>query len=217
MTDKNVEFNKNYWDSFYKNFQSHTPSQFCVSVITEVDKGCTVVELGSGNGRDSHYLASQGYITVAMDLSNEAIKSCKDYAKSNGVLHSDFYQGDITDASDVANVVEHARKKSAGSSIVFYSRFVMHSIDDEQEAHFITALSNVMIPGDKVYFEFRSKEDEALEKHYGGHYRRYVDTAAFSQGLETAGLSIDYSMTGQGMAKFKEEDPFVSRVIASKQ
>jgi tellurite methyltransferase len=217
MTDKTVEFNKSYWDSFYQKFQSHIPSQFCVSLVTEVDKGCTVVELGSGNGRDSHYLASQGYITVAMDLSNEAIKSCKNYAEINGVLHSDFYQGDITVASDLANVVEHARYKSADSSIVFYSRFVMHSVDDEQEARFITALSNVMIPGDRVYFEFRSKEDEVLEKHYGGHYRRYVDTAAFSQGLEAAGLSIDYSMTGQGMAKFKEEDPFVSRVIASKR
>jgi tellurite methyltransferase len=131
-----------------------------------------------------------------MDLSNEAIKSCKDCAETDGILHSDFYQADITDAGDVVNVVEHAGIISAGSSIVFYSRFVMHSIDDEQEAHFITALSDVMIPGERVYFEFRSKEDEVLEKHYGGHYRRYVDTAAFSQGLEIAGLSIDYSMTG---------------------
>tara|TARA_B110000977_G_scaffold192130_1_gene265238 strand:- start:3066 stop:3719 length:654 start_codon:yes stop_codon:yes gene_type:complete len=217
MTEKNVEFNKEYWNSFYQRFQRHTPSQFCVSVVTDIEDGTTVVELGSGNGRDSHYLAGQGYITVAMDLSQEAIKSCKDYADTHQVLHSDFYQGDITDKGDVAKVIGLAREKSAGCKVVFYSRFVMHSIDQAQEARFIAALSGSMDPGETVYFEFRSKEDETLEKHYGGHYRRYVDTTAFIQNLKNAEFTVDYSITGQGMAKFKQEDPFVSRVIASKK
>jgi len=68
-----------------------------------------------------------------------------------------------------------------------------------------------------VYFEFRSKEDAELKKHYGGHFRRYVNTDTFKDQLVNKfGYSIDYSITGKGMAKFQEEDPFVSRLIARK-
>ena len=113
MAEKNVAFNEDYWNAFYQKFQRHTPSQFCVSIVTEIDEGATIVELGSGNGRDSHYLASQGYITVALDLSHEAIKRCKEHAEKHDVLHSHFYQGDITSADDIAVLVENAREKSA--------------------------------------------------------------------------------------------------------
>jgi len=214
---KNVEFNKNYWDSFYSKNQRHTPSQFCVCVLTEINKDAVVVELGSGNGRDSHYFASQGHITIAMDLSEQAIKSCEDLAQARDIKHSTFYQGDLTSAESIKTVIDQARKKANGNDMVFYSRFVMHSIDDKQEHVFLTNLAANMQPGDVIYFEFRSTEDAQLDKHYGGHYRRYVDTDNFLAQLENQfGFTITYSITGQGMAKYKEEDPFVSRIIARK-
>ena len=217
MTMKDVDFNKDYWNSFYGSFQRHTPSQFCVSVITDLEPGSVIVELGSGNGRDTHYFASQGFITVAMDLSSAAIGSCQEYAKSNGIAHSFFFQGDLTDTDAIRGVVQEARSQSASGSVVFYSRFVMHSIDDEQQHRFLHALSPCVEPDDVAYFEFRSKEDAILEKHYGGHFRRYVDTETFEQALrDIVKLTPEYSITGQGMAKFKEEDPFVSRIIARK-
>lgn len=218
MTVKNVEFNKNYWDSFYKSNHKHTPSQFCVCVLTEIDSDIAIVELGSGNGRDSHFFASQGHFTVAMDLSHQAIKSCKDLAKSRNIEHSTFFQGDLTSRESIQKVIEYARINAEGKEVAFYSRFVMHSVDDEQELAFLKMLSECMQSNEVVYFEFRSKEDAELKKHYGGHFRRYVDTDSFNQQLtQKFGFEIDYSITGKGMAKFKEEDPFVSRVIARKK
>jgi tellurite methyltransferase len=215
---KDVDFNKDYWNSFYGNFQRHTPSQFCVSVITDLEPGSVIVELGSGNGRDAHYFASQGFITVAMDLSSAGISSCKEYAQSNGIHHSFFFQGDLTDRGAIEQVVNEARNQSTSGSVVFYSRFVMHSIDDEQQERFLQGLSQYVEPNDTAYFEFRSKEDADLDKHYGGHFRRYVDTKSFEQALASiANLTPEYSITGQGMAKFKEEDPFVSRIIAKRR
>ena len=76
MTSKDIEFNKAYWNDFYQSNHKHTPSQFCVCVLTEISPNAVVVELGSGNGRDSHYFASQGHVTVAMDLSQQAVESC---------------------------------------------------------------------------------------------------------------------------------------------
>jgi len=217
VSDKDVEFNRKYWDSFYKKNHKHTPSQFCVCVLTEISSDAVVVELGSGNGRDSHYFASQGHVAVAVDLSKEAVKSCKEEAKSRSIAHSTFIQGDLTLYEDMQKVIEHARKGSKGEEIVFYSRFVMHSLDEKQELMFLMALSSHMKSGESVYFEFRSKEDAELIKHYGGHFRRYVDTDNFINIItEKLGFVIDYSVTGKGMAKFKEEDPYVSRIIARK-
>jgi len=218
MKVKDIEFNQKYWDAFYSSNHKHTPSQFSVCVLSEINSDVTIVELGSGNGRDAHFFASQGHFTVAMDLSHQAIKSCEDLAKSRNIEHAAFFQADLTNRESIQKVVDYARKNSEGKEIVFYSRFVMHSIDDEQELAFLAILSDCMKSSEVVYFEFRSKEDSELIKHYVGHFRRYIDTDSFSQQLvQELGFEIEYSITGKGMAKFKEEDPFVSRVIARKK
>ncbi|MFT7685405.1 MAG: tellurite methyltransferase [Candidatus Azotimanducaceae bacterium] len=216
MSEKNIDLNKHYWDNFYKNNFKNTPSQFCVCMLTEIDRSATIVELGSGNGRDALYFASQGHITVAMDLSEEAITACKREASEREVEHTSFFQGDLTQHKDVDALIQHARNISQGKPLVFYSRFVMHSLDDTQEKNLLNILSSCIKPGETVYFEFRSQEDENLDKLFGNHFRRYVDTEEFYLRLKQGGFEIQYNLIGQGMAKYKEEDPFVARVIAVK-
>jgi len=216
MEKKNIEVNKEYWDRFYRSNFKHTPSQFCVCVLTEIPNDAVIVELGSGNGRDSLYFASQGHETVALDLSHEAIESCKKESAKRQVEHSTFLQADLTSYEDVSSAIELARSKAEGKDVIFYSRFVMHSLDDKQEQAILNSLSKCMLQNELIYFEFRSKEDELLDKHFGGHYRRYVDTDVFFQRLTDLGFDIKYNYIGQGMAKYKEEDPFVVRIIASK-
>ncbi len=218
MTIENVELNKKYWDSFYARTHKNIPSQFCISVLTEIKPDAVVVELGSGNGRDSHYFASQGHITLAMDLSEQAIKSCNEESKSRNIQHATFFRGDITKSECMKTLVDYARELSAGRDVVFYSRFVMHSLNDEQELKFLNVLSDFIQENEVMYFEFRSLEDAALEKHFDGHYRRFVDTEKFKQILKgELGFSIEYSITGKGMAKYKKEDPFVSRLTIRKK
>ena len=216
LNNKDIEFNKTYWDSFYKNHHKLAPSQFCVCVLTEIDSDVVVVELGSGNGRDAHYFASQGRVTIAIDLSRQAIKNCNEEADARELNHSTFFQGDITDSEYVKTIVNYARDQANEKVLCFYSRFVMHSLDAEQEQKVLDNLSDCMKNGENVYFEFRSKEDSKLKKHYEGHFRRYIDTEKFCGHLTKRGFSIDYVITGKGMAKFREEDPYVSRIIARK-
>lgn len=215
MTEHSIDANKSYWDEFYKNFQRRTPSQFCVSVITDLEVGSPIVELGSGNGRDSFFFAEQGCPTIAMDASQTAIQKCNEYSDAHAITLLHFMQGDITNKECVANAVSIARTKSPSGIVTIYSRFVMHSLDDDQQTSFLQALGACSQPNDIVYFEFRSQGDASLEKHYGGHYRRYVDTERFLVDLaDAAGFCSTYSITGQGMARFKTEDPVVSRIIA---
>jgi hypothetical protein len=217
MTDHTIEDNKQYWNNFYREFQKYIPSQFCVSVITDLPKDSVIVELGSGNGRDSLYFATQGFTTLALDLSEVAVKACQDYCKAQGLEVAHFVQADITDATAVAQAVDTARAKSASGALVFYSRFVMHSLNDAQQQLFLQTLSTCSHPEDVIYFEFRSTGDGNLKKHFGGHYRRYVNTSEFDDLANIAGFDVTYAITGQGMAKFKEEDPIVSRIIAAKK
>lgn len=215
---KSVELNKEYWDDFYKRSHQHHPSQFCISILPELETNTVIVELGSGNGRDSHYFSSQGHIAVAMDLSHEAVKSCVELAKSRNIEHATFFQGDLTQKSDVDKLIDHARKLANDRKIVIYSRFVMHALDANQQESLFKILSECVRTNELVYFEFRSIEDAELEKHFGGHFRRYIDTEEFNRKLsEEYGFCIDYTITGKGIAKYKKEDPIVSRVIARKQ
>lgn len=217
MREKDIDYNKQYWNEFYKNNHKLTPSQFCVSVITELKDGSCVVELGSGNGRDSLYFSSQGFVTVAIDLSKQAIETCQQQTKLRNIKHASFYKGDLTSKEDVSYIINKARKKCAeGSELAFYSRFVMHSLDDNQEQKLLVLLSELIKKGERIYFEFRSQEDENLDKHFGNHYRRYVDTELFKERLINGGFEVNYEIIGQGMAKYKEEDPYVARFIATK-
>lgn len=217
MSGKDHVLSQKYWDEFYKSNHRHTPSQFCVCVLTEIAPEAIVMEFGSGNGRDAHYFASQGHITFAMDLSHEAIKSCNQLAESRKISHSVFARGDITDKAEVEAHIQSARTLSGGREIAFYSRFVMHSLDDSQESRFLAILANSMARGEALYLEFRSREDEQLSKHFGKHYRRFIDAQEFRDSLvDKYDFEIDYFIVGRGMAKFKEEDPYVSRIIARK-
>lgn len=218
MTAKNIELNKKYWDEFYAKSHRHLPSQFCALVLTEIKEGTLVVELGSGNGRDSHFFADQGHTSVAVDLSEQAIQTSKDFATSKKIAHSNFLQGDLTSKEDLKVVFDTAREQAGDEGIAYYSRFVMHTLDDEQELAFLEILGDSVKSGEMVYFEFRSKEDAELEKIHGNHFRRYVDTDQFKKYLtEKFGFEIKYSIVGSGMAKYKSEDPMVARVFAQKK
>jgi hypothetical protein len=66
--------------------------------------------------------------------------------------------------------------------------------------------------------EFRCSLDAHVEKIYKDHYRRYVDTNQLVIMMEEElEFDVTYMTTGQGMAKYKNEDPFVSRIIAKRR
>lgn len=211
------EQRRTYWKEFYRQRHSLVPSQFCALVASEINAHSTVVDWGSGNGRDSLFFAAQGHSTVALDLSAEAVKISDRESRLRGLSdRALFLQGDMSSRTDIEKVVQIARKNN-DNTLVFYSRFVLHSMDESEEDMFLAALSDYMVPGERVFFEFRSKGDASRYKHYPDHYRRYIDTDIFQVKLsENLGFSVEYSVTGSGMAKYRQEDPLVSRVFASK-
>ena len=85
MKFKDKKAEQDYWNDFYSKSFIDVPSQFCVSITSDLHKKKTIVEFGSGTGRDSLYLASIGYIAVAMDLSVEAVEKCNEAMQKRGI------------------------------------------------------------------------------------------------------------------------------------
>lgn len=225
-TKKDVAIERSYWSNFYSEIAlPDVPSQFCTMVSTEVLDSAPVVEFGCGNGRDSLYFASRGFLVFGSDLCATAIESNRSKAAERfGSLavrrQPRFSVCDVTDASAVGALVAEARAaaRDGNGPIVVYNRFFLHSIDAAQEAMFVRGLAGSMAEGDRLYMEFRCHLDEDLPKVYGkDHYRRYVQTDDLCRLLERSGYAIEYRVTGRGMAKYKSEDPFVSRIVAVKK
>lgn len=215
---ENVKKNEAYWDDFYKKLSLQIPSQFCVMMATEIPEDSAIVELGCGNGRDALYLSSLGNSVIGLDLSNEAVDRCQKIANAKKYLNTKFVQGSLADRSGIQKAFEIARGINPKEPTIVYSRFVMHSIDDVQEKAFIELLAGEMQTDEKVYFEFRSKGDSGTKKIYENHYRRFVDTDKFIKTFcDQYNFELLYSLTGKGMAKYKQEDPVVSRLILKKK
>lgn len=212
--NKDTSYESCYWNKFYKDWELDIPSQFCVLAATEIPITHSVVEFGCGNGRDSLYFAEHNFNVVAMDLSFEAIRKDKLILSEKKGKTLRFVQGDVSNKKDIESAIEYARNISKFGSVVIYTRFFLHTLDNLQEEIFINTLCQNLTDNDQIYFEFRSLEDEKKEKIYEGHYRRYIDIQLLERKLRSK-LKIKslYLITGQGMAKYKQEDPFVSRII----
>jgi hypothetical protein len=93
----------------------------------------------------------------------------------------------------------------------------------EQERMLLAAFDKLRFGG-SIYLECRSindplaREGEVISptERIHGHYRRFIVLDDLVQGLESTGFIIDDSVESTGLAPYKDEDPVVIRIKASK-
>ena len=76
----------------------------------------------------------------------------------------------------------------------------------------------------QILLKFRNSVDEhkndgtvlSDNERLDGHYRRFINKNAFLENVVQVGLSVKYVAEGQGFAKFKDEDPNVTRIILTR-
>lgn len=190
---KNKEKN---WSAFYRQgLAPKEPTDFCRFIMGLNIPADSVIDVGCGNGRDAKLL-SERYITIGIDKNFEASQSSiRDYIK---VPASNLMTAIIAD--DFVNFLPLIR--NAG---IIYSRFFLHSISNHD---IITLLRNT-----KRYFcaEFRIKGDKP--KLYQDHERNFIDPADLMRLAIDCGFEIIYYYQGNGLAKYKDEDPLVGRIV----
>ncbi len=211
-----------YWDTFYKQAKIREESSFCSFVNGFLRSDDMILDVGCGSGRDTFSFAMKGYEVVGIDRSGEAIKNnndCLECEVNKEKSNVSFLVSDISDEISFHNMVKEisCRAESQNKRLVVYVRFLLHSINEESQEILFRTLAKVLNEGDLLAAEFRTVEDQGLEKIYDNHYRRFIVAEDLLHDLEHKyGFSRQYFVKGRGLSVFNQEDPFVSRIIAVK-
>ena len=68
----------------------------------------------------------------------------------------------------------------------------------------------------KDEFYGRGKKIGKNEYIYQGHYRRFIDKNEIEKNMKEIGYKIELLIEDKGLAVYKNQDPVVIRIIASK-
>jgi len=204
--------NKEYWEIYYsKHREPNKPSSFALFCVNYVKAGCTLIELGCGNGRDSIFFSRE------VDLSVIAVDQCQEELS---FLEKNYKMENLTFRFDDFTRL----KKEIYKLDYVYSRFTLHAIEEVEEDRTLSWSYNNLKNGGKLMLELRSVKDELCGQgqNIGGnayisdHYRRFAEYDKLLDKLLTLGFDIEYSIEDKGLAVHNDEDPVIIRIIAKK-
>lgn len=151
---------KEQWDRTYagaEDFFGKEPSELAVSVlpIMKENKASEVLELGCGQGRDTWYLAKNGFRVTALDYSETGVCQMRDVAKKQKLEH-------------VVTVGAHDARsplpfKDAAFDVVYSHMFFTMEFSEEEVAKMLQECSRVLRPGGLNVYSVRNDHDP----HYG--------------------------------------------------
>ncbi len=207
---------KEYWDEYYATHSKpNDASTFAEFVLDRLEEGKTLIELGCGNGRDSLFFSKNGLNVVAVDQVDSEIKFLNENYASENIT---FVAGDFT---NLATSEEDLIKNTQFDYI--YSRFTFHSINEAKEDRTLDWISN-HLDGGLFLLEARSLNDPMFKKgdalsdteNFTTHFRRYIDLDKFTDKLEDLGFEILFEIEDKDLAPYKDDNPYVIRIIAKK-
>lgn len=202
---------KKYWIEYYKKDDApKQPSYFAMDIADMLHPNKKMLELGCGNGRDSIFFSEKGIYVTAIDQAESSINNLsKKYS----------------DIKFVADDFVSTEQFNIDTYDYIYSRFSIHSINSEQENILLNKAYKSLNKGGKIFIEVRSIKDEFYgrgkkigknEYIYQGHYRRFIDKNEIEKNMKEIGYKIELLIEDKGLAVYKNQDPVVIRIIASK-
>jgi len=192
---------KIYWKTVYNSHDVPLePSLFAIFVekYFSSKQVSTVVEVGSGNGRDAYHWGER----CKVDAYDTAWKP-----------------------SNTSNVTFHqeSMENLEGNYDLLYSRFSMHSVPLEVEnkvidfarchCNFIAIECRTLKDSLATYVNEKN-ESYASTDHAPAHYRRFHSFEQFKEKLMTSGFEILYGEESDAFAPYKGERPWCLRIIA---
>jgi len=162
------------------------PSNFAKFCVKYLKKNSKIVDVGCGNGRDSYYFSSLGFNVCGVDY------ALKPY--NNNVIFKKLSVNKLVKSSCIYDIV--------------YSRFFLHSIKNKEIINLINWTKNIFIA------EFRDISDKP--KIYKNHIRNLIDGEWVKNMLINKNFKIIYYKKSKNLAKYKNENPTIVRIIAKK-
>lgn len=189
-----------HWANFYKTREPRKePSNFAKFAVNWIEKGKTVYDIGSGNGRDSVFLARKNQV-ISVDPVGTPYRQPKKLKHMVGTVK------DIIGTEIAENAV-------------VYSRFLIHAITRKETRALVKWSKGLFIA------EFRIKGD--TPKIYTDHKRELWDSDDILKLFKDWELLYFYK--GRGVAHFaravktkfkidlETEDPLCVRIIAKRK
>lgn len=175
------------WKKFYKEADvPKDPSSFAKFVRHLKLPGESLIGLGCGNGRD--------------------VRAFKRYGSVCGVDKNCVNQD--TKKIKYLNCGWEDAKDVISSADIVYSRFFLHAISPDEVKEIISLTSG--------YFCAEARAVGDVPVLYADHDRNFIDGNNLLTTLIRSGFEILYYQLGYGLAKYKNEDPLIVRVIAKK-
>jgi len=211
MSESSKLEKKLYWDDFYKKINKEAwkimpPSQFAVFCCSEIfNKNIKhVVDIASGDGRDSIFFAQQGLKVFALEKSAQAVKLLEKRNLNNENLS-------IIQIDALKDKIDTGAPK--GLSLAYYSRFFIHTLSKNEVKIFFKKLSEVVGITDYLFVEYRNEFDANLKKETEAHFREFHKSNYILDIANQFNLDCVYEVSGTGFAKWKQDDACVTRQI----
>lgn len=201
-----------HWKIFYEKFSVQDPSpfaKFCVENGYTQNK--SILEIGSGNGRDAYFFgknSSKHVIGLDLNTLPESTPDITFIQESIGNIHS----------------------LDLGCVDFVYSRFSLHSIDRQTQDTFVKWCRDSLKKGGIVAIETRSVNDPLCgigekvgDDEYNGetqhskpHYRRFIRLNDLKDIFENQNFKILSIEESDTFAPFGERKPICIRMFAEK-
>lgn len=208
---------KKYWTEYYiENSKPTGASTFAKFILNKLEKNKTLIELGCGNGRDSIYFSQNNLNVVAIDQVQCEVDFLNKNYKTNNI---NFICDDFTNLKNTKNDIVNEVNFD-----YVYSRFTFHSINEAKENRTLDWIKNNLVKGGLFLLEARSMKDPMFKQgetlseteNYTTHYRRYMDLNKIINKLESRNFEILFKIEDKDLAVYKDDNPYVIRIIAEK-
>lgn len=206
-----------YWDNFYqKKIRISKPSSFAKFIVKKLKKNKTLLDIGCGNGRDTFYFNKKGLNVVGLEKSKIAVKNNKKLLAEKKIKNIDFFNINIS-----SKKFQNLKKFD-----YVYLRFVIHAISQKIENKLLKNLSKITKKNSIVFFEFRTTKDQLFKKgkilskyeRHTNHYRRFIEFDDFITTLNKLNnFKILYKTEKKGLAKYKNDNPVLGRIILKRK
>ena len=208
---------KKYLTEYYsKNSKPTQASTFAKFILPKLESNKNLIERGCGNARDSIYFAQNNLNVIAVDQVREEIDYLTENHDEENIL---FVCDDFTNLTNTPyNIINET------DFDYIYSRFTFHSINEAKEDRTLDWIENNLDKDGCFLLEARSLNDPMFKQgkslsdteNYTTHYRRYMDLDKIIEKLESRNFEIIYNIEDNNLAVYKDDNPYVIRIIAKK-
>lgn len=201
-----------HWEDFYATRAAEVPAEptpFAQWVAEHERRPTSMLDLGSGTGRDALWFAEQGVSVLGCDYSRIALRYAEERVAERGSA-ARFRLLDLYDLRQTLAVGAVLGREASVDGV--YARFLVDALEDVGRRN-LWRFSRGVLSGTRgrVYLEFRT---EPTAHTFGEHYRNFVPPQVARSELESYGFRVEHCEEGHGLAPFRDEDPRVCRIVA---